>query len=97
MNQSADIEFIKLDVQGRIQQIAEKLTQQDPLLPVHLSAIHGALIQYEELVHLLSDDDIKKLVAGQVRHTGVQLTSEVTKASKATVSKRIPKTTVDDL
>ena len=93
---SSDIEFIKLDVQGRIKQIGDKLKEQDPLLPVHLSAIHGALIQYEELVHLLSDDDIKLLIAGQVKHTGVSIVKEITGASKATVSKRIPKATADD-
>lgn len=94
---SADIEFIKLDVQGRIQQIEAKLKEADPMLPVHLSAIHGALIQYEELVHLLSDSDISSLVAGQTKHTGVTLMKEVSGKSKATVSSRIPKTSVDDL
>jgi len=94
---SADIDFIKLDVQGRIQQLSAKLLEQDPMLPVHLSAIHGALIQYEELVHLLSDDEIKQLIAGQVRHTGVSVVKEITGKSKATISSRIPKTSVDDL
>lgn len=94
---STDIDFIKLDVQGRIQQIAENMLQADPMLPVHLSAIHGALIQYEELVHLLDDADIAKLVAGQIKHVGVSLHNETTKSSRAAVSKRIPKTSVDDL
>lgn len=93
---SSDIEFIKLDVQGRIKQIGDKLKEQDPLLPVHLSAIHGALIQYEELVHLLSDEDIKTLIAGQSKHTGVSVIKEITKSSKATISKKIPKATADD-
>ena len=94
---SADIEFIKLDVQGRIQQIEQGLLTQDPQLPTHLSAIHSALIQYEELVHLLSDAEIKTLIAGQKKHTGTQLVSETIKSSKASISKRIPKTSVDDL
>jgi hypothetical protein len=94
---SADIDFIKLDVQGRIQQIGAKLLEQDPMLPVHLSAIHGALIQYEELVHLLDDSEIKMLIAGQVRHTGVSVVKEITGKTKSTVSSRIPKTSVDDL
>jgi hypothetical protein len=91
-----DIEFIKLDVQGRIALMAEKLLQIDPMLPVHLSAIHGALIQYEELVHLLSDEEIANIIAGQSKHVGVMLTTEVTKASKATVMKRIQKASADD-
>jgi hypothetical protein len=89
---SADIEFIKLDVAGRIQHIEENLLKQDPLLPVHLSAIHGALIQYEELVHLLTDAQISSLVAGQVKHTGVSLMKEITSKSRASVASKIPKT-----
>ena len=56
-----DIEFIKLDVLGRINHIKAGLLLADPLLPTHLAAIHGSLIQYEELVHLLSDEE-RKLV-----------------------------------
>lgn len=94
---SNDIEFIKLNIQGRLAEMSAKMLEQDPMLPVHLSAIHSALIQHEELVHLLSDDDIEKLVAAQSKHIGVSLHQETTKASKATISKRIPKTTVDML
>ena len=94
---SNDLDFIKLDVQGRIEAMAASLVAHDPMLPVHLGAIHGALIQYEELVHLLSDEEIKKLVAGQMKHTGVMLVEEVTRTPKARVSTRIPKTSVDDL
>jgi hypothetical protein len=92
-----DTEFLKLDVISRIQQIGEKLLEKDPLLPTHLGAIHSTLIQYEELVHLLSDEQIKTLIAGQKKHTGNMVVAEITKTSKATVGKRIPKTTVDDL
>ena len=92
-----DIEFIKLDVQGRIAAIEAKLLEQDPQLPIHLGAIHSAIITYEELVHLLSDAEIKAFVAGNKKHAGVKLTDEITKSSKASVSKRIPKTSVDDL
>lgn len=92
-----DIEFIKLSVQEKIGLIAAKLLEQDPMLPVHLSHIHAAMIQYEELVHLLKPEEIRNLIAGQMRHTNVQVVKEISKQSKATVSKRIPKTTVDDL
>jgi hypothetical protein len=93
---SPELEFIKLDVQGRIQHIQENLLKQDPLLAGHLAAIHSSAIQYEELVHLLSDAEIKSWLAGQMKHVGVQLTKEITGASKATISKRIPKATADD-
>lgn len=84
---TTDIEFIKLDVQGRIQLIQEKLLEVDPQLPGHLAAIQSSLIQYEELVHLLSDAEIKSLVAGQKKHTGVELTNEITKAKKLPAAK----------
>lgn len=79
---SQDIEFIKLDVQGRIALLGEKLLEQDPQLPTHLAAIQSSLIQYEELAHLLSDEEIKTLIAGQKKHTGVKLTDEIIKAKK---------------
>jgi len=82
-----DIEFIKLDVQGRIQHIQAKLLEVDPLLPGHLAAIHSSLIQYEELVHLLSDEEIKSLIAGQKKHTGTKLTDEITKTKKIPAAK----------
>lgn len=94
---TTDIEFIKLDVQGRIAQIASGLLTADPQLSTHLSAIHTALITYEELVHLLDDTEIRTLIAGQCKHVNVELVKEITKSSKATISKRIPKTSVDDL
>ena len=91
-----ELEFMKLDVQGRLGLMRERLLQQDPMLPVHLAAIHGALIQYEELVHLLSDEDIKTLVAGQSKHVGVKLTEEILKTKKSTLGPKIPKNTADD-
>jgi hypothetical protein len=86
-----------LGVQGRIKDIGDKLKEADPLLPTHLASIHSTLIQYEELVHLLSDEEIKTFVAGQIKHVGVKLVEEITKPTKARVSSRIPKTSVDDL
>jgi hypothetical protein len=92
-----DIDFIKMDVKSRIQDIEAAMLQQDPKLPVHLANIHSSLIKYEELVHLLDDAEIKILIAGTIKHTGNKLTEEITKAKKSTVSSRIPKTSVDDL
>lgn len=89
---SQELEFAKLDVLGRIDQIQAGMLKQDPMLPMHLAQIHKTLIQFEELVHLLSDDDIRKLIAGQKKHVGAELVKETIK-SRA----RVPKTTVDDL
>lgn len=88
-----EIEFAKLDVIGRINEIADGLLKQDPMLPVHLENIHKQLLQYEELVHLLTPEQIGQLMSGQKRHAAVQLVKEVV-AKKST---RIPKTTADDL
>jgi len=85
----SDITFIALEVQGRIKEIGDKLTQQDPLLPVHLAAIHSTCIQHEELVHLLSDEEIRTLVAGQQKHAGMQLVKEAT--VKKTAPKAVPR------
>lgn len=84
--------FALMEVRGKIQQIQAALLQQDPLLPIHLGAIHKQLIKHEELVHLLSDEEITVLVAGQKKHANVQLVKEVAKSRT-----KIPKTTVDDL
>lgn len=88
-----ELDFAKLDVFDRIDKIAASLRSNDPMLPMHLAAIHRNLLQYEELVHLLSDDQIKALMAGQKQHVGTQLVMEAVK--KRTT--KIPKTTVDDL
>jgi len=93
----SDLEFIKLDVQSRIAFIEQKLLEQDHLLPTHLAAIHSSLIQYEELVHVLSDAEIKVFLQGNMKHAQVKLVEETSKATKARVSSRIPKTSVDDL
>lgn len=89
---SSELEFAKLDVLDRIDKIAASLTTQDPMLPVHLANIHRQLIQFEELVHLLSDDDIRKLMSGQKKQVGTELVKETIKSKT-----RVPKTTVDDL
>jgi len=92
-----DSNYLQLEVQGRIQQMADKMLEQDPLLPVHLGAIHSTLIQHEELVHLLSDDDITKLVAAQIKHSGVQLVKEA--VTRKTGPKSVPRgqSIADDL
>ena len=82
-----DLEFIKLGLQERIQHIEAHLLVQDPMLPVHLANIHSSLIQYEELVHLLSDAEIKALIAGQKKHTAISLVSEATKAKTPRAAK----------
>lgn len=86
--------FELLDVAGRIEQISAKLLENDPMLPIHLASIHKALIANEELVHLLSDEQVKQLIAGQKKHVNVQLVKEITTTKRA--STKVPKATADD-
>lgn len=86
-------EFAALDVRQKISAIGEKLTQADPMLPIHLANIHRSLKQYEELVHLLSDEEIRILVTGQRQHAKVELV----KATTAKRGKPLSRTTAEDL
>ena len=97
MSVSTDLEPVVASVRERLQAIEVKLLEQDPNLPVHQAAIHQTLIQYEELVHLLKDDEIAVLVKGQKKHAGVQLVSQA--VSKKTGPKSIPRgqSIADDL
>lgn len=92
-----DLEFIRLDIQGRLKHMEDKMLQQDPLLPVHLGAIHSTLIQYEELVHLLSDDEIRVLVSAQKKHMGVQLIKEAVSKKAGPKTVKRGETIADDL
>lgn len=94
---STDISGVVDNVRDVLGKIQEKLLQQDPLLPVHLAAIHQTLIQYEELVHLLSEDEIAILVRGQKKHAGVELVK--TAITKKTAPKAVPRgqSIADDL
>lgn len=76
-------------VQERLAKIQASLLQQDPLLPTHLAAIHQTLLQYEELVHLLSIEEISILVRGQKKHSGVELISQT--VVKKTGPKAVPR------
>lgn len=64
--------FALLDVRGRIAELSACLEKQDPRLPGHLAAIHKALLENEELVHLLSPEERRNLIVGQKRHVGIE-------------------------
>jgi hypothetical protein len=94
-----DLEYQKLDVFQRIEAIEKCLLTQDPRLPTHLAVIHSTLIKYEELAHLLSDEQIRMLIAGQKKHAGTELVKESikSKTNSAAKNKALSRTTVDDL
>lgn len=73
----------------KLQAIEEALLANDPAMKTHLAEIHKTLIQYEELVHLLSNDQIATVMKAQQKLTDTALAAAVTKAktSKAAGAK----------
>ena len=88
------VEFARLDVLERLNRLEETLKTADPQLPVHLQQIHKTLLTYEELVHLLKDDEIKILMDAMQKYRKVELVKE---ASTSKGKKALGKTTVDDI
>lgn len=89
---------VQFELMSRMKQLDEALLARDPMMKVHLGAIHKQLVGYEELVHLLSDEEIGRIVAAQQAHTNTSLAAELTsKAGKARAAARTAKTTLDDL
>jgi hypothetical protein len=60
----------------------------DPAMKTHLREIHKATIVHEELVHLLSEEDIAIMMTAQQQLTNTVLAVEMKKkaASKKTAS-----------
>lgn len=83
-----------LDELAKLEQLLEA---RDPAIKGHLQAIHKNLIQYEELVHLLTDEEISVLMAGQQIQTDTTLLVEAKKTSKARASAAAKKITINDL
>ena len=91
-------EPIHFELLSRLASLEEALLARDPMMKTHLGAIHKQLITYEELVHLLSDDQIGKIVAAQQVHTSTVLIQEVSsKAGKTKAANRTAKLGLDDL
>lgn len=74
------LELAKLDILGRLDEIHSRLKEADPNLPTHLSAIHKTLLGYEELVHILSDEQIGIYMAGMAKYKNIKLVEEASKA-----------------
>lgn len=72
---------------ARMDQIQGQLLEQTPLLHEALADIHKILHQHEELVHLMSDEDIAKLHQAFEKHKGVVLVQKEAKTAKKKISK----------
>lgn len=67
------------------------LRTNDPLIGGHLQAIHKELNQYEELNHLLTDDQIRDIIRAQTQVTGTILISKIQKTSAPSIAKQAKK------
>lgn len=78
----------------KLDTLKKSLDDKDPKMPQHLKEIHKYLIQFEELAHLLSEEQIAIILSGQQIQVGVVLAAE-TKAKEKKGSK--DKISADDL
>lgn len=81
-------------VMERMQQIEDKMRQNDPAIGTHLKEIWKTLQEYEELAHLLTPEQIGVLTRGLQKHTAVQLVVEGANKKSSGKSKKV---SVDDL
>lgn len=89
---------IHFELLDRLAQLEAALLARDPLMKTHLGAIHKSLVQHEELVHLLSDEEIGKIVGAQQQHTNTTLAANLSsKAGKAKAANRTAQLGLGDL
>lgn len=82
----------------RLGYLEDALQQQDPLMRNHLKEIHATLIQHEELVHLLSTEQIATIMQGQQIITNTTLVAAVTAPkAKAANAKKAATLQIGDL
>lgn len=80
---------LHLGFKNRLLELEAALLAKDPLMKNHLAEIHKSMIQHEEIVHLLSEDDIAKIMAAQQVHVGVTLVAAASgKSGKAASAKK---------
>lgn len=75
----------QVQILQRLDALETALTQQDPAIKTHMAEIHKLLIQYEELVHFLTIEQIGVIMAQQQKLTNTSLVQAVVskKANKA--------------
>ena len=85
-------------VNQRVAYLQEALLAQDPRMRDHLKEIHKLLITHEELVHLLKDEDIAKIMEAQQVVTNTTLAAATTGTKgKAAASKKAAQLSLGDL
>lgn len=92
MSDTATLEFAKLSVLERLSLVEERLKEADPMLGQHMTEIHKTLLANEELVHILTDQQIHVLMAGMQKYKSIQLVEAAAKKP----AKRGGKVDIDD-
>jgi hypothetical protein len=71
-----------LDFYASLEHLKERLHEIDPELPNHMRSIHKNLRAYDELAHLLSDEEIRIILQSEKKHTKIELVKTIAKAKK---------------
>ena len=85
-------------IQQRLAYLETALFAQDPAIKGHLAEIHRLMITHEELVHLLSIEELQKLMGAQQVVTNQSLVAAVSsKGGKTTTLKKATGLSMGDL
>lgn len=81
----------------RLGELEAALLTRDPLMKTHLKVIHQTMIAEEEIVNLLSVQEISKIMAAQQVFTNTVLARDVAKAAKTKNSSKAAQISLDDV
>jgi len=89
---TADQSKIPSDIMNKLQSnladLEKTLLAKDPMMPQHLRQIHSTIIAYPESVHLLTDDQISKMIDAAEDITKQKIVSEAAKKATGTKKKK---------
>lgn len=86
-----------LELEPKLAALEAALLAADPKMPTHLREIHSYLIQFEELAHLLTEDQIAIILDAQQRKVGIILAEETKKGRGPNAKGKKETVTADDL
>lgn len=75
----------------KLAQLEADLLAGDPLMKGHLKEIHKTLIQYEEISHLLSEEQLATILDAQQRQVGILLAEETKSKKSGGAASKLPK------
>lgn len=78
-------------------QLEQALVDKDPKMPNHLREIHKHLIQFEELSHLLTEEQIGVIITAQAGKLNVVLAEETKKSKGKSSASSLKGISADDL